>query len=97
MSNKAASADKSVELCLSGGGGSIRLFLDPLDRPLRAERTDAASRDFSPLASPFDSRAEFLGLSVLLGLLLLFPPGILDRRDRKDRDESLVSDLLIEG
>lgn len=38
-----------------------------------------------------ESMAEFLGLSVLP------EPGILDRRERKERDESLVSDLLKEG
>jgi len=69
---------------------SVRLTarLKP-DFPLFPDFTDAAS-DFSG-ASPLESIVEFLGLSV-------FPePGILDRRERKERDESLVSDLLKEG
>ena len=84
--------DKSVELCFRLG----TLFLEALDRPLLPDRTDAASRVFSPLESPLESNAELLGLSVFIDLLLLLP-GILDRSERKDREESLVSDRLIDG
>ena len=52
-----------------------------------------ATSDLSAEASPFplEMMVEFRGLSV-------FPvPGILDRRDRKEREDSLVSDLLKEG
>lgn len=45
----------------------------------------------SPGPSPLESIAELRGLSVLL------EPGILDRKDLKDRVESLVSDLEKEG
>lgn len=91
-----ATDDKSVELCLKCGV-SLRLFLlEPFDRPLRPERTEAASSVFSLLDSPFASKVEFLGLSTFKDLLLLLP-GILDRSERSDREESLVSDLLMEG
>lgn len=59
-------------------------------RPLLPDLTDPAS-DLSP-DSPFDIRAEFLGLSVLPE-----EPGILDLRALNDLVESLVSDLLNEG
>jgi hypothetical protein len=39
-----------------------------------------------------DSAVEALGLSTLLLL-----PGILDRRERNDRDDCWVSDLLNDG
>jgi hypothetical protein len=66
------------------------LFRDMADLALLPDFTEAAS-DFSAGASPFDSMVEFRGLSV-------FPlPGILDRRERKERDESLVSDRLKDG
>jgi hypothetical protein len=42
-------------------------------------------------SSPLVTTVEFLGLS------FLFVPGILDLSERKDRDESLVSDLLKDG
>jgi len=88
--------DKSVELCLKCGV-SLRLFLlEPFDRPLRPERTEAASSVLSLLDSPLGSRLEFLGLSTFKVLLLLLP-GILDRKERSDREDSLVSDLLMEG
>jgi hypothetical protein len=59
------------------------------DFPLLPDLTEAAS-DFSGV-SPLVSMAELLGLSV-------FPePGILERRERNERDESLVSVLLKEG
>lgn len=81
--------DMSVELCL-------RLFSPRLpreaERPLLPDRTEAASGllSESPLALELSS-VEFLGLSVLE------LPGILDLRERKDREESLVSLLLIDG
>ncbi len=67
----------------------LRLALDLLLFP---DFTDAAS-DLSAEASPFplERMVEFRGLSV-------FPlPGILDRRDRNEREDSFVSDLLNEG
>lgn len=80
-------ADMSVTVLLNGGK-SPRLAREPVERTLRPERTDAVS---AALSSPFDRTVEFLGLSVL-------PlPGILDRRERKDRDDSFVSDRLKEG
>lgn len=93
----AASVDDiSVELCFKLGK-SPRLFLEALERPLRPDRTDAASSVLSPLDSPLESSVELLGLSVLFIDLLLLLPGILDRSERNDRDESFVSDLLMEG
>jgi hypothetical protein len=59
------------------------------DLPLFPDLTEATSA-FSGV-SPFVSMAELLGLSVLP------EPGILDRSERNDRDESRVSDLLKEG
>lgn len=58
--------------------------------PFLADLLDlsVSESDLSP--SPLESKAEFLGLSVLL-------PGILDRRVLKDLADSLVSDLLKEG
>lgn len=72
------------------GRESARLGRVIPDFPLLPDLTEAAS-DFSG-ASPFEMRAEFLGLSV-------FPaPGIFDfKAPRKDRDDSFVSDLLNEG
>lgn len=83
--------ERSVELFLSVGR-SLRLRRDTLDLALRPDRTEAASfLAVSFGVSPLDRIAELLGLSVL-------PlPGILDRRERNDRVESLVSDLLKEG
>ena len=74
---------------LGGGRESARLLRVNGDFPLLPDFTEAAS-DFS-CGSPFARMAELRGLSVLP------EPGILDRSDRKDRDDSLVSDLLKEG
>ena len=71
------------------GAESARLARPGGDLPLLPDLTDAASACSAP--SPFASIAEPLGLSVLP------EPGILERRERKERDESLVSDLLKEG
>jgi len=71
---------------LGEGMESARLALD---FPFLPDFTEAAS-NFSG-KSPFASIAEFRGLSVLP------EPGIFDRRDRNERDESLVSDLLNDG
>lgn len=80
----------SVDARVWGDIGEAALFRDMADFALFPDLTEAAS-DFSPEASPFDRMAEFRGLSV-------FPlPGILDRRERKERDESFVSDLLKDG
>ena len=66
----------------------LRLVLD-LPLPDLTDATSDLSADASPF--PLDMMVEFRGLSV-------FPvPGILDRSDRKDREDSLVSDLLKEG
>jgi hypothetical protein len=82
----------SSGVCMRGGR-SLRLALETLERPLLPDRTEAASAVLSvDEVSTLASTAEFLGLSVLALL-----PGILDRRDRKDRDDSLVSDLLKDG
>jgi hypothetical protein len=83
-----STGDESAGGCLRGGK-SLRLAL--LERPLRPDFTEAASAALS-VESPFEGRTvEFLGLSV-------FPlPGILERRERKDREDSLVSDLLKDG
>jgi hypothetical protein len=82
----AVSADEGE---LGDGSESERLTLLWGDLPLRPDLTEAAS-DLSG-TSPLDKMAELLGLSVLP------EPGILERRERKERDESLVSDLLKEG
>lgn len=79
---------ESFVLCLSGGR-SLRLARETLERPLLPDRTDAVSAALSPPDSPFERMAEFLGLSVF--------PGILDRRDLNDRDESFVSERLKDG
>ena len=64
-------------------------ILDPLDLPLAADRIDAASERSAAAESRFE--VEALGLSDL-------DPGILDRMaPRKDRDDSLVSDLPNDG
>jgi len=81
------SADEAKEV---GEGISFRLARDTADLPLLDDLTEAAS-DFSAVGSPLASMAELLGLSVLLD------PGILERNDRKDRDESLVSERLKDG
>lgn len=84
-SREGDSAVRSTEFPLSGIVSLLRPEREMLERPLLPDRTEAAS-PVSPLAT-----MEFLGLSVL-------PlPGILDRNPRKDRVESLVSDLLKEG
>lgn len=79
--------DRMPEVSMEEGdvGDVSRLFV--LDLPLLPDFTDAIS-DFS---SPLEINCEFRGLSVFP------PPGILDRRDLKDRLESLVSDLLKDG
>ena len=79
-------ADMSVEECFREPI-SPRLAREALDRPLLPDLTDAASLD-----SVLDSAVEALGLSTLLLL-----PGILDRRERNDRDDCWVSDLLNDG
>lgn len=73
------------------GGISPRLVRETLERPLLPDRTEAASAILLSLESPFGWSVEFLGLSVFE------PPGILDRSALKDREESLVSDLLKDG
>jgi hypothetical protein len=82
--------DKSVLACFSAGR-SDRLIRELLDRPLFPDLTDAASTGFSVGDSPLARLEEPRGLSVLL------LPGILERSERRDRDDSLVSDLLKEG
>jgi hypothetical protein len=77
--------DISVEECFKEPT-SPRLVRETLDLPLLPDLTDAAS-----LESPLENAVEFLGLSLLL------LPGILDLSERKDRTDSLVSDLLKEG
>lgn len=73
---------------LGDGTESERLARGVAVFPLFPDFTEATS-DLSGI-SPFKI-VEFRGLSV-------FPePGILDRRDRKDREDSFVSDLLKEG
>lgn len=83
---ESSSADRSVEECFKEPI-SPRLVREALERPLLPERTEAASFD-----SVFVKIVEFLGLSVLLLL-----PGIFDRKERKDLEDSLVSDLLNDG
>jgi hypothetical protein len=82
--------ERSVEADLNVGN-SERLVREALERPLRPERTEAASAALSFGESPFPRFAEARGLSVLT------PPGIFDRSERNDRDDSLVSDLLNDG
>ena len=81
----------SEEFATRAGGENTRPAFDPPDLVLVADFVEAAS-DLSTLgpASMFDR--DVLGLSV-------FPlPGILDRIEpRKDRKDSLVSDLLKDG
>jgi hypothetical protein len=60
------------------------------ERPLLPDLTDDATSGFSG-ASPLVRMAELLGLSVLP------EPGILERKERNERDESRVSVLLKEG
>jgi len=71
------------------GYESVRLARLCGDLPLLPDLTEATS-DFSG-RSPFASMVELRGLSVLV------EPGILERRERNERDESLVSDRLKEG
>ena len=73
-----------------GDGMSFRLVRETADLPLLEDLTEAAS-DFSLAASPLERMAELLGLSVLL------EPGILERSERKERDDSLVSERLKDG
>lgn len=68
---------------------SARMERDAVERALLPDFTDAAS----DVSSPFPSRTELRGLSVLL----LLAPGILLLSERKDRDDSLVSDLDMDG
>ena len=72
-------------------GESGELVLESAERPLFPDRKEAAS-DLSTRVSPLlNPDAELRGLSVL-------PlPGILDLNPRKDRFDSLVSDLLNDG
>lgn len=89
MGERGDSTEVSTESVLRFGM-SGRFGRDALDRALRPDLTDAASAVLSP-ESPFDRMAEVRGLSSL-------PlPGILDRRERNDRDDSFVSDLLNDG
>lgn len=80
----------SVELCLRVGV-SLRLAREALERPLLPERTEAPSSVLSGVESPLLRTAELRGLSVFE------LPGILDLNERNDLDESLVSDLLMDG
>ena len=68
-------------------GGALPVFDLELDVDLFEFVVSARSR-FGVVAS--DCENEFLGLSDL-------EPGILDLNPRKERDDSLVSDLLIDG
>ena len=72
------------------GTGSGVGFVPP-DLALDPDFTDALVSDLSkvPLGTS-DCENEFLGLSD-------FWPGIFDRNPRKEREDSLVSDLLKEG
>ncbi len=90
MGDSTEKLDRSVEADLNAGS-SVRLARDALDRPLRPERTEAASVALSFEESPFARLDDARGLSDLL------LPGILERSERNDRDDSLVSDLLKEG
>jgi hypothetical protein len=66
---------------------SLRVFRE--DLALLPDLTEAVSA-FSE--SPLEKTVEFRGLSVV------FPaPGILERRERKERDDSLVSERLKDG
>jgi hypothetical protein len=84
----AASISKSPVEEVGEAFASERLVREATDRPLFPDFTDEAS-PFSE--SPFDRTVDVLGLSVLE------EPGILDRRLRRDLEDSLVSDLLIGG
>lgn len=67
--------------------------LEPLDLTLAADLVEAASdRSFPPLVSMLDSDA--LGLSDFSDFEL---DRILDPMDRKEREDSFVSDLLKDG
>lgn len=90
MGESGEKLDRSVDVDLSPGT-SERLAREALERPLRPERTEAASALLSFDESPFAKLEDERGLSVLIF------PGILDRSERNDRDDSLVSDLLKDG
>jgi len=68
-----------------------------------SERLVRATGDLLPLpgttevVSSFSSKSPLESIVELLGLSVLLDPGILDRRERKEREESLVSDLLKDG
>jgi hypothetical protein len=53
--------------------------------------------DFTEAASDFSGGSTLANTAEVLGLSVLLEPGILERRARKERDDSLVSDLLNEG
>jgi hypothetical protein len=90
VGDSADKLDRSPDADLNAGS-SVRLAREALDRPLFPERTEAASFTLSFEESPFARLEDARGLSAL-------PlPGILDRRERNDRDDSLVSDLLKDG
>lgn len=90
MGDSVDKLERSVEADLNPGN-SDRLVREALERPLRPERTEAASAVLSLGESPFPKLAEARGLSVLT------LPGIFDRSERNDREDSLVSDLLKDG
>lgn len=93
MSSSASDSpnDMSVALCLRFGV-SLRLAREALERPLLPDRTEALpSSVLSAEPSPLLRRAELRGLSVFE------LPGILDLSERNEREESFVSDLLIDG
>lgn len=75
-------------LDVAGPTESARPVLEAAERVLLPDLTDAAS-DLS-FSVPDIMDIEFRGLSVLV-------PGIFDLNDRKDLDDSLVSDLLNDG
>lgn len=52
---------------------------------------------FAEVESDRSNRSPFARIAELRGLSVFPEPGILDRRERKDREDSLVSDLLNEG
>jgi hypothetical protein len=53
--------------------------------------------DFTEAASDLSGRSTLASIVEFRGLSVFPDPGILDRRDRNDRDDSFVSDLLKEG
>jgi hypothetical protein len=82
--------ERSVLVDFSAGRSDL-LALERLDLPLLPDRTEATSAAL--LASTSFTSEELRGLSAFL----LELPGILDRKERKERDDSLVSDLLRDG